>query len=71
MRQPRENRAVQFLQELLSTKEGMAPASESSSVEPRMNRHLSPALVTQYETQMISKAILRQKLHEWSQLLHK
>jgi hypothetical protein len=36
-----------------------------------MNRHLSPALVTQYETQMIPKAILRQKLHEWSQLLHK
>jgi hypothetical protein len=39
--------------------------------EYAMNRHLSPALVTQYETQMIPKAIPRQKLHEWSQLLHK
>jgi YhcG PDDEXK nuclease domain len=38
-------------------------------VEYATNRHLSPALVTQYETQMIPKAILRQKLHEWSQLL--
>ena len=40
-------------------------------VEYAMNRHLLPALLTQYETQMIPKAILRQKLHEWSQLLHK
>lgn len=32
-------------------------------------RHLSPALVAQYETQMIPKAVLRQKLHEWSLML--
>jgi hypothetical protein len=38
-------------------------------VEYVMNRHLSPGLVTQYETQMIPKAMLRQKLHEWNQLL--
>ena len=39
-------------------------------VEYAMSRHLSPALVAQYETQMISKALLQQKLHEWSLLLN-
>jgi hypothetical protein len=34
-----------------------------------MNRHLSPALVAQYETQMIPKTLLRKKLHEWNLLL--
>jgi len=34
-----------------------------------MSRHLSPALVAQYETQMIPKAVLQQKLHEWSLML--
>lgn len=38
-------------------------------VEYAMSRHLSPALVAQYETQMISKAVQRQKLHEWSLML--
>jgi hypothetical protein len=38
-------------------------------VEYALNRHLSPALVAQYETQMIPKALLREKLHEWSQML--
>jgi hypothetical protein len=38
-------------------------------VEYAMNRHLSPALVAQYETQMIPKTLLRKKLHEWSLLL--
>ncbi len=38
-------------------------------VEYALNRHLSPALVAQYETQMIPKAVLRQKLHEWSLML--
>jgi hypothetical protein len=31
-------------------------------VEYAMSRHLSPALVVQYETQMIPKAVLQQKL---------
>lgn len=34
-----------------------------------MSRHLSPALVAQYETKMIPKTVLQQKLHEWSQML--
>ena len=38
-------------------------------VEYAMSRHLSPALVAQYETQMIPKAVLQQKLHEWSLML--
>jgi YhcG PDDEXK nuclease domain len=38
-------------------------------VEYAMSRHLSPALVAQYETQMIPKAVLQQKLHEWSMML--
>jgi len=37
--------------------------------EYAMSRHLSPALVAQYETRMIPKAVLHQKLHEWS-LMH-
>ena len=38
-------------------------------VEYAMSRHLSPALVAQYETKMIPKAVLQQKLHEWSLML--
>jgi len=38
-------------------------------VEYAMSRHLSPALVAQYETQMIPKAVLQQKLREWSLML--
>lgn len=38
-------------------------------VEYALNRHLSPALVAQYETQMIPKAVLQRKIHEWSQML--
>ena len=33
------------------------------------DQHLSPAMVAQYETQMIPREVLRQKLHEWSKLL--
>lgn len=38
-------------------------------VEYTLSRHLSPALVAQYETQMISRELLRQKLHAWGELL--
>jgi hypothetical protein len=34
-----------------------------------MSRHLSPALVARYETQMIPKALLQEKPHEWSLLV--
>lgn len=38
-------------------------------VEYTLSRHLSPALVAEYETKMIPKQLLRDKLHEWSELL--
>ena len=38
-------------------------------VEYATSRHLSPALVARYETQMIPKALLQEKLHEWNLLL--
>ena len=59
-KRPHENPSIGVL--LCRTK-------DDEVVEYAMNRHLSPALVTQYETQMIPKAMLRQKLHEWNQLL--
>lgn len=36
-----------------------------------MSRHLSLALVAQYETKMIPKALLQRKLHEWSLMIGK
>jgi len=38
-------------------------------VEYALSRNLSPALVAEYETKMISRQILREKLHEWRELL--
>ncbi len=38
-------------------------------VEYALQRHLSPALVAEYETRMIPRELLRQKLHEWRELL--
>jgi len=38
-------------------------------VEYALSRHLSPALVAEYETKMISKQLLQQKLHEWREVL--
>ena len=34
-----------------------------------LSRNLSPALVAEYETRMIPRQILREKLHEWRELL--
>jgi RecB family endonuclease NucS len=59
-KRPHENPSIGVL--LCRTK-------DDEVVEYAMNRHLSPALVAQYETQMIPKALLRKKLHEWSLLL--
>ena len=59
-KRPHENPSIGVL--LCRTK-------DDEVVEYAMNRHLSPALVAQYETQMIPKAVLQQKLHEWSLLL--
>lgn len=38
-------------------------------VEYALSRHLSPALVAEYETRMIPRELLRQKLHEWREML--
>jgi predicted nuclease of restriction endonuclease-like (RecB) superfamily len=59
-KRPHENPSVGVL--LCRTK-------DDEVVEYAMNRHLSPALVAQYETQMIPKSLLQKKLHEWSLLL--
>jgi hypothetical protein len=38
-------------------------------VEYAMSRHLSSALVAQYQTKMIPKSVPQQKLDEWNLLL--
>ena len=38
-------------------------------VEYALSRHLSPSLVAEYETKMIPRQLLREKLHEWRELL--
>lgn len=60
-RRPHENPSIGVL--LCRTK-------DDEVVEYAMSRHLSPALVARYETQMIPKALLQKKLHEWNLLLH-
>jgi len=59
-KRPHENPSIGVL--LCRTK-------DDEVVEYAMSRHLSPALVAQYQTQMIPKALLQKKLHEWSLLL--
>ena len=59
-KRPHENPSIGVL--LCRTK-------DDEVVEYAMSRHLSPALVAQYETKMIPKALLQQKLHEWGLLL--
>jgi predicted nuclease of restriction endonuclease-like (RecB) superfamily len=59
-KRPHENPSIGVL--LCRTK-------DDEVVEYAMSRHLSPALVAQYETKMIPKSVLQQKLHEWSLLL--
>jgi predicted nuclease of restriction endonuclease-like (RecB) superfamily len=56
-KRPHENPSIGVL--LCRTK-------DDEVVEYAMSRHLSPALVAQYEKKMIPKALLQQKLHEWS-----
>jgi predicted nuclease of restriction endonuclease-like (RecB) superfamily len=59
-KRPHENPSIGVL--LCRTK-------DDEVVEYAMSRHLSPALVAQYETRMVPKAVLQQKLHEWSRML--
>jgi hypothetical protein len=59
-KRPHENPSIGVL--LCRTK-------DDEVVEYALSRHLSPALVAQYETHLIPRELLRQKLHEWSELL--
>ncbi len=59
-KRPHENPSIGVL--LCRTK-------DDEVVEYAMSRHLSPALVAQYETRMIPKTVLQEKLHEWSLML--
>lgn len=43
-------------------------SKDDEVVEMALSRSLSPALVAEYETKMIPKALLKQKLHEWGEL---
>ena len=59
-KRPHENPSIGVL--LCRTK-------DDEVVEYAMSRHISPALVAQYETRLIPKVVLQQKLHEWSLML--
>ena len=59
-KRPHENPSIGVL--LCRTK-------DDEVVEYAMSRHMSPALVAQYETRLIPKIVLQQKLHEWSLML--
>ena len=45
-------------------------SKDKEVVEYAMNRSLSPALIAEYETKLIDKAILQQKIHELSETLN-
>ena len=59
-KRPHENPSIGVL--LCRTK-------DDEVVEYALNRHLSPALVAQYETKMVPKDLLQRKLHEWTLML--
>jgi hypothetical protein len=44
-------------------------SKDDEVVKYALNRQLSPALVAKYETKLIPRAFLQQKLHEWTELL--
>lgn len=59
-KRPHENPSIGVL---------LCRSKDDEVVEYALSRHLSPAMVAQYETRMIPKTVLQQKLHEWSQML--
>ena len=44
-------------------------SKDNEVVELALNSTLTPTLVSEYETKMIPKALLKKKLHEWSEPL--
>lgn len=59
-KRPHENPSIGVL---------LCGSKDDDVVEYAMSRHLSPAMVAEYETRMIDKAVLQEKLHEWRLML--
>jgi DNA recombination-dependent growth factor C len=59
-KRPHENPSIGVL--LCRTK-------DDEVVEYALNRTLSPALVAEYEHKLLPKELLKQKMHEWSELI--
>lgn len=59
-RRPRENPSIGVL---------LCQRKDDEVVEYALSRHLSPTLVAEYETRLLPKELLRQKLHEWREML--
>lgn len=47
----------------------LCKSKDDEVVEVALSRTLAPALVSEYQTKMIPKELLKQKLHEWSEML--
>jgi predicted nuclease of restriction endonuclease-like (RecB) superfamily len=59
-KRPHENPSIGVL---------LCKSKDEEVVELALNATLSPALVSEYETKMISRTLLKQKLHQWSEAL--
>ncbi len=59
-KRPHENPSIGVL---------LCRSKDDEVVEYALSRTLSPALVAEYETRLIPKALLKQKLHEWARLI--
>jgi predicted nuclease of restriction endonuclease-like (RecB) superfamily len=61
-RRPGENPSIGVL---------LCQRKDDEVVEYALSRHLSPTLVAEYETRLLPKELLRQKLHEWRVMLER
>jgi len=59
-RRPDENPSIGVL---------LCRRKDDDVVEYALSRTLSPALVSEYETRLVPRDLLRQKLHEWAEML--
>ena len=59
-KRPQENPTIGVL---------LCRSKDNEVVELALNSTLTPTLVSEYETKMIPKALLKKKLHEWSEQL--
>jgi len=59
-KRPHENPSIGVL---------LCKSKDDEVVELALSKTLAPALVSEYETKLIPKELLRRKLHEWSELL--